>query len=193
MTEKDAQILFKKFILEIVSESKILNQKLSLLGHMKLYSWVSNLSEQDLLSIVINGNILSESEKKPPKLLPHIRKILELGFAAACIATPGGFFLFAAAVYIRDAYNYRCGLNCRNDKEDKKYCYAKCNVDSTRKLVKLLESELRKCKYEPIEKDRKKCFKRMEKLTLKWKVKKSEAEVDLKYETGRFNRSIRRR
>jgi hypothetical protein len=162
----------KSLVLEAVSNSKSLREKLPLSEHLKLYKWVSDLKEDQLTNYILetpNGH----------RFIPNygIQKVLDLGLAAAILSPiPGSEVVFLAIKHIEENFNKKCLKNCKDIKRDKKVCYWSCHYKSVLKVREIIEQEFKKCKYHPIAKEKEKCFKKLGYLLVKWK----EREIKLK-------------
>jgi len=182
-----ANIEFKNFILEVVSNSKVLRKKLPLKEHLKLYQWVSVIKEEELIKLL--------EYRDPTKEKPIYEKILRIGFATACIVMPIPFIgelLFATAKYLEDGISYECIKDCKKHPDSSSFCYKVCNYEATKKVSKILENSFKKCKYEPIEKNRNKCFKKMTSLLIKWKQREVESKIKMDHTQNIINLRLRR-
>lgn len=161
----------KSLVLEAVSNSKSLREKLPLSEHLKLYKWVSDLTEKQLYDVLETSNA--------HRFVPNygIQKVLDFGLAAAILAPiPGSEVIFLAIKHIEENFNKKCITNCKDIKRDKQVCYWACHYKSVVKVREIIEQEFKKCRRHPIEKEKEKCFKRLGYLLVKWK----EREVKLK-------------
>ena len=143
-----------------------------------MISWVDNLSEEDLLSLVWYGH-LYEQDKQPPTPEAIVKKVLGMGIFAAAVVLPGGMPIYYTLQYLKDMYNYKCELMCqrREDVENKGLCYRQCNYKAMEMIVRKLESEIPKCRTT---KDPKKCQTKLFGQLKKWRKKEAEARLRLR-------------
>jgi hypothetical protein len=172
----------KSFILETISKSKILRKKLSLSEHLKLYKWATQLNEDQLCDYLFESNHIPNYT---------VQKILDVGLAAAVIAPiPGSEWLFLAVRYLEENFSKQCLKKCESRKHEKQICYWSCHLDSIIKVRTIIEQEYNKCRYEPLEKSKNKCFKKLGYLLGRWKDRelKIKNKVDIMQRMKVINR-----
>lgn len=81
ITKEDIGEFCKVFLKDLVKESKVIKESLSFSDHLKMYKEVSNLSEDEMISLVFfEGEVLTE--EKIGALGSKLKKAAALGFAA---------------------------------------------------------------------------------------------------------------
>ena len=164
----------KSSITDVINESNTIKSRL---GSTKrnLIQNIKNLNENDTLFLF---SILTE--RKKPELTKDIALGLKMGLAAAAAILPGGLIVLAIVMYIKNAHNYKCELQCQKDssKEDKRLCYYKCDISSLKYAIRQIEGEIGDCWYT---KKPKKCHKKLTKILIHLKQKLVDAEDKLKH------------
>ena len=173
----------KEFITDIVLNDNILKEELTFLEHVNLYYEVQNLSYEEV-AIFLFENI-TEFEGK-------FSKFLKYGFAAIAGAALGlkakglktgilaGPPLGMFALYIFRKLRDPCERQCFRKlpmSTKRAICKAECQVDSARKVVQTLRTELAKCRQflNP-----RKCEKKLMKEYTKWTDRMQKALIKLR-------------
>jgi len=137
----------KNFLLEVIHNSDVIKNKITNYDRNELIEAINFLSDKEIDSLF---KILEKTDL-------HLDRHLDKTMITTAVVAPGGIGIYA--IYkLLTMYNYKCGIHCRNKKDelDKKLCYKLCDVQSIEKTIKDVKSELNDCWYS---KNSKKCRK----------------------------------
>jgi len=92
ITKEDIGEFCKVFLKDLVKESKLIKESLSFSEHLKMYKEVSDLSEDEMISLVFfEGEVLTEENSgKIRALQSKLSKALKLGFAGVAAGIGAG-------------------------------------------------------------------------------------------------------
>ena len=168
----------RKVLAEFVMTNEEIKKKTSFVEQVNIVNKIINeITDEEVISLVL----LERKRGIPPKTKKIIAKSLKLGLYGAAAVLPGGFTVIVLAQYIADMHNYKCEIKCQKGKfEDKRLCYRQCDYQTAKKMVNIIEADLKKCKTTV---NPEKCMKKLWKLLSKWKQKLSAAEIRLKTQT----------
>ena len=89
--------------------------------------------------------------------------------------TPGSFETLTAYYFLRNAYNYKCQIQCLKEGRLDRFCYHRCNIKSIRDIIQDLEVAITQCRkvevYDPGS-----CMEKLLKQLGYWKSKQVGAE-----------------
>jgi hypothetical protein len=186
---KIAVITLKEMLVRLIYESDVIKQQMTFNEQLEMCDWVIRLQEEELCEIAEELFGLQEQETHPgepkkPTATALVIKVLDIGFAVACVILPGGMAVLMATNYLKNAYNYRCAIKCRQAKDvsNKKLCYAACHHEAVKIVLKRVERDIKDC---PRTKKPEKCHKKMLKIISKWRVELKKAELRLDVEVKR--------
>ncbi|MCK5601520.1 hypothetical protein KAR91_06625 [Candidatus Pacearchaeota archaeon] len=189
ITEKERKIIekcCKLSLLEVVSESKVLREKLSFVEHIKMAEWVRTMTYEESISAVFNNNEpLSEFGIRDFE--SKFKKFLKYGLAAIAggIAAPIGVSMtIGAGVAMFATYMFRkltdpCWQNCLRKfgrGPERKVCKYECQVEACRAIIRDVKAQINKCDEtkRPLA-----CEKKLNKEYIKWSKKLQEHLVHL--------------
>ncbi len=188
MDNKDRKLIewaAKTQLKEIISQSKIIHERLSFREHLKLYSEVDQMTYKESVELLIKEDI-KEFESKFKKFLKYsLAALVAMKYGGAKTIT--GTLFGAPAVGMFILYLFRkltdsCSRVCMDKiplSNARKICQLECKVEAVKKLTDQLRTEIGKCGQFGMLSAHK-CEKKLRKQYIKWAKKLQELIIRLR-------------
>lgn len=165
----------KSILIEHIQNDKILRKKLSFREHLKIFNYISELSNEEIEDQLKDQNIPINNpvERKNPWIRKGMLTLTILSMVP---------FSTTTLLVLRDSQRIPCIKKCYSNKNND--CVSKCIYLSTKFAVDVLEKELKKCHKNP---DPKKCRKDIFKLLSEWKPKLEKERLDYEFNQKKKN------
>lgn len=177
LTDKERKLIQEcgqEYLMEITLDSKVIKEQTTFLEHVKLCSYIKNLSYEDIVKITITEDVNAFEGK--------FKKFLKYSFAAIAgssffgLAPPISMF----ALYIYRKLNDSCEKKCYANipfSRKRKICKYQCQLDVARKVTDDLRADIGKCDDF---RNPDKCERTLRKEYMKWAKRVQQLQIKLR-------------